>query len=191
LPTNWKNKLFFGDNLRILREHIADESVDLVYLDPPFNSNANYNVLFQEKGGEQSAAQITAFEDTWHWTQEAEATYHETVENAPERVGRIMDALRSFLGTSDMQKEAVSAGFYSSQFGNFPKIQILTIEELLNGKKLLHPYRNVATSKRAERQTKTQQPKLFQALPAPKQTPLPGSDFSVTPLLDEIGEEES
>jgi DNA modification methylase len=102
LPTDWKNKLFFGDNLRILREHVADESVDLIYLDPPFNSNANYNVLFQEKGGEQSAAQITAFEDTWHWTQEAESTFHETVTSAPERVVRIMDALRGFLGTSDM-----------------------------------------------------------------------------------------
>jgi len=102
LPTDWKNKLFFGDNLRILREHVADESVDLIYLDPPFNSNANYNVLFQEKGGEQSAAQITAFEDTWHWTQEAENTFYETVENAPDRVVRIMEALRGFLGTSDM-----------------------------------------------------------------------------------------
>lgn len=102
MPVDWKNKLFFGDNLRILREHVAAESVDLIYLDPPFNSNANYNVLFQEKGGEQSAAQITAFEDTWHWTQETEATYHETIEGAPDRVVRIMEALRGFLGTSDM-----------------------------------------------------------------------------------------
>ena len=65
--SDWKNKLYFGDNLDILREHVASESVDLIYLDPPFNSNATYNVLFQEKGGEKSAAQITAFEDTWHW----------------------------------------------------------------------------------------------------------------------------
>jgi site-specific DNA-methyltransferase (adenine-specific) len=102
LQTDWKNKLFFGDNLYILREQVADESVDLIYLDPPFNSAANYNVLFQEKSGEQSAAQITAFEDTWKWTQEAETTYHETVTNAPERVVKIMEALRGFLGTSDM-----------------------------------------------------------------------------------------
>ena len=54
----WKNKLYFGDNLDILREHVASESVDLIYLDPPFNSNATYNVLFQEKSGEKSAAQI-------------------------------------------------------------------------------------------------------------------------------------
>jgi site-specific DNA-methyltransferase (adenine-specific) len=102
LTTNWKNRLFFGDNLEILREQVADESVDLIYLDPPFNSSANYNVLFQEKGGEQSAAQITAFEDTWHWTQESETTFHETVTTAPERVVNVIQAFRSFLGTSDM-----------------------------------------------------------------------------------------
>jgi site-specific DNA-methyltransferase (adenine-specific) len=98
----WKNKLYFGDNLNILREYIQDESVDLIYLDPPFNSAANYNVLFQEASGEQSAAQITAFEDTWHWTQEAENTFHETLTTAPESVTNILQALRSFLGTSDM-----------------------------------------------------------------------------------------
>ncbi len=59
-----KNKLYFGDNLKILREHIADSSFGLIYLDPPFNSNASYNVLFQVKSGEESAAQITAFDDT-------------------------------------------------------------------------------------------------------------------------------
>ena len=64
---DWKNKLYFGDNLNVLREHVQDETADLIYLDPPFNSNATYNVLFREKGGEQSAAQITAFEDTWRW----------------------------------------------------------------------------------------------------------------------------
>ena len=46
---NWKNKLYFGDNLNILRKYVPDESIDLIYLDPPFNSNATYNVLFQEK----------------------------------------------------------------------------------------------------------------------------------------------
>ncbi len=64
---DWKNRLYFGDNLKILREYVADESVDLIYLDPPFNSNATYNVLFKEKSGEESAAQITAFEDTCGW----------------------------------------------------------------------------------------------------------------------------
>lgn len=65
------NCLYYGDNLDFLREHIPDESVDLVYLDPPFNSQANYNVLFKSPKGEQSEAQITAFEDTWHWTRES------------------------------------------------------------------------------------------------------------------------
>ena len=59
------NHLFYGDNLAILREHVPDESVDLIYLDPPFNSNASYNVLFRSPAGEQSQAQIEAFEDTW------------------------------------------------------------------------------------------------------------------------------
>ena len=54
--TDWRNKLYFGDNLDILRENVADESVDLIYLDPPFNSNATYNVLFRERTGEDSAA---------------------------------------------------------------------------------------------------------------------------------------
>jgi site-specific DNA-methyltransferase (adenine-specific) len=79
------NKLYFGDNLKILREYVPDGSVDLIYLDPPFNSSATYNVLFKEKSGEESAAQITAFEDTWQWSQEAEAVYREIVRE----VGRI------------------------------------------------------------------------------------------------------
>jgi hypothetical protein len=62
------NHLYYGDNLQILREHIKDETVDLVYLDPPFNSQATYNVLFRATSGEQSKAQIEAFEDTWHWS---------------------------------------------------------------------------------------------------------------------------
>jgi adenine specific DNA methylase Mod len=60
------NTLFYGDNLPILREHVSDESVNLIYLDPPFNSSRSYNVLFREEGGQESQAQITAFEDTWH-----------------------------------------------------------------------------------------------------------------------------
>ena len=99
---NWTNQLYYGDNLRVLREEIADETVDLVYLDPPFNSAANYNVLFREASGEQSAAQIMAFEDTWHCTHESEATYQELVTDAPERLARLIEAMRQMLGTSDM-----------------------------------------------------------------------------------------
>lgn len=99
---DWTNQLYYGDNLRVLREAIADESVDLVYLDPPFNSAANYNVLFREASGEQSAAQIMAFEDTWHWTHESEAAYQELVTEAPERLARLVEAMRQMLSTSDM-----------------------------------------------------------------------------------------
>ena len=66
------NALYYGDNLEVLRDQIPDEWVDLVYLDPPFNSNANYNVLFKEKTGEESPAQIKAFNDTWEWTEDAQ-----------------------------------------------------------------------------------------------------------------------
>ena len=98
----WQNELYFGDNLDILREQIADESVDLIYLDPPFNSNATYNMLFREKGGEESAAQITAFEDTWHWSIESEAAFREVVTDGPEKLGRLLQAMRDFLGQNDM-----------------------------------------------------------------------------------------
>jgi site-specific DNA-methyltransferase (adenine-specific) len=97
----WKNKLFFGDNLPILREYIKDESVDLIYLDPPFNSKATYNVLFGEKDGSQSEAQITAFEDTWHWGDEAQATYDELVSKS-DKLSDLIEALHSFLGANDM-----------------------------------------------------------------------------------------
>jgi site-specific DNA-methyltransferase (adenine-specific) len=97
-----KNKLYFGDNLQILREHVADSSVDLIYLDPPFNSNANYNVLFKEKSGEESAAQILAFEDTWGWGLEAQAFYEEIVTSGPRKLADLIQALRAFLGTNDM-----------------------------------------------------------------------------------------
>ncbi len=89
---DWKNRLYFGDNLDILRREVPDSSVDLIYLDPPFNSNATYNVLFKEKSGEESAAQITAFEETWQWTVEAEAVYKEIVTGGPRKLThRILD----------------------------------------------------------------------------------------------------
>ena len=96
------NKLYFGDNLRILREHVPDASVDLIYLDPPFNSSATYNVLFKEKSGEESAAQITAFEDTWQWSVEAEAVYKEIVTSGPRKLADLIQSLLAFLGRNDM-----------------------------------------------------------------------------------------
>ena len=98
----WKNKLYFGDNLDILRNHVADASVDLIYLDPPFKSDANYNVLFREKSGQQSAAQITAFEDTWHWDIESERAYQDVVANVSGKLPDLLQAVRSFLGDNDM-----------------------------------------------------------------------------------------
>ena len=97
-----ENTLFYGDNLPILREYIADESIDLIYLDPPFNSNRTYNVLFKQEGGQDSEAQIAAFEDTWHWNQTAELTYHELVTSAPSHVGQMIGALYGFIGPSQM-----------------------------------------------------------------------------------------
>ena len=96
------NSLYYGDNLDILREHVADASVDLIYLDPPFNSNATYNVLFQERSGERSAAQITAFDDTWHWGLESEAAYQDVVTTGPKKLSDLLQAMRSFLGQNDM-----------------------------------------------------------------------------------------
>ena len=89
-----KNQLYYGDNLEVLREHIKDESVDLIYLDPPFNSRQDYNVLFAEKDGTRSSSQIMAFEDTWEWNMDAERAYYDIVE----RGGRVSDAMRAFLG---------------------------------------------------------------------------------------------
>ena len=96
------NKLYFGDNLDILREHIKDESVDLIYLDPPFNSNANYNVLFKTPKGHESAAQIEAFEDTWHWNEQTEREFGELVRCSNTNVSEMVQALRRFLGENDM-----------------------------------------------------------------------------------------
>ena len=98
----WTNQLYFGDNLSVLREHIPSESVDLIYLDPPFNSNATYNVLFKERSGEDSAAQITAFDDTWHWTIDSERAYQEVVTDGPDKLGKLLQAMREFLGQNDM-----------------------------------------------------------------------------------------
>ncbi len=95
------NLLYYGDNLDILRRYVKDETVDLVYLDPPFNSNTNYNVLFAEKDGSKAASQIQAFSDTWTWTQESESVFAEIV-TAGGRVADCLQAFRTFLGECDM-----------------------------------------------------------------------------------------
>jgi site-specific DNA-methyltransferase (adenine-specific) len=96
-----KNKLYYGDNLEVLQRSVKDESVDLVYLDPPFNSRQDYNVLFAEKDGTQSSSQIHAFEDTWEWNIDSKRALEQVIEQG----GRVADALRAFesyLHGSDM-----------------------------------------------------------------------------------------
>jgi DNA modification methylase len=96
------NILYYGDNLPVLREIVTDESVDLVYLDPPFNSQATYNVLFKAPTGEQSHAQIEAFEDTWHWGKSAEQAFDEVMSSGNTDVAELLRAMRSFLKENDM-----------------------------------------------------------------------------------------
>lgn len=86
----------------MLRDQIASESVDLIYLDPPFNSNASYNVLFKSPTGDQSAAQIEAFDDTWHWGDEAEAAFQDVRRSGHSDAATMLEAMRSFLGMNDM-----------------------------------------------------------------------------------------
>ena len=91
------NTLYYGDNLDILRRYIPDESVDLIYLDPPFNSNADYNVLFPEKDGTQAHAQIKAYGDTWTWDEEAAREYSDVLQSGHDRVAKALKGLHDFL----------------------------------------------------------------------------------------------
>jgi DNA modification methylase len=97
-----QNHLYYGDNLNVLRESIADESVDLIYLDPPFNSARDYNILFASPKGVSSEAQITAFEDSWQWGEQAEHEFGELMRGSNTNVAEMMQALRKFLGENDM-----------------------------------------------------------------------------------------
>jgi site-specific DNA-methyltransferase (adenine-specific) len=96
------NHLYYGDNLEILRAHIKDESIDLIYLDPPFNSQATYNVLFNAPSGHQSKAQIEAFEDTWHWHDATERAFDEVMNSGNTDAAEMLNAMRSFLKENDM-----------------------------------------------------------------------------------------
>ena len=118
--TTLKNQLYYGDNLEVLQRYIKDETVDLVYLDPPFNSRQDYNVLFAEKDGSQSSSQIHAFEDTWEWNLEAQLAYEQIVEQG----GRVADALRAFktfLFNSDMMAYlATNSSQRKASYGAMP-----------------------------------------------------------------------
>jgi adenine specific DNA methylase Mod len=99
----WVNKLLYGDNLEILRERIASDSIDLIYLDPPFNSNRSYNVLFGHREGSDSRAQIEAFDDTWTWSQETERVYFDLINGgAPGRAADAILAMHGLLEESDI-----------------------------------------------------------------------------------------
>ncbi|MCX5919599.1 MAG: site-specific DNA-methyltransferase, partial [Deltaproteobacteria bacterium] len=97
----FQNTLYYGDNLDILQRYVPDAVVDLVYLDPPFKSSQNYNVLFKEKDGSQAESQIRAFEDTWTWGQEDEVVFTDLVTNGG-KVADCLQAFRTFLGPCDM-----------------------------------------------------------------------------------------
>jgi site-specific DNA-methyltransferase (adenine-specific) len=96
-----KNTLYYGDNLIVLKRYITSESVDLIYLDPPFNSDQVFNIFFKEQNGSKSSAQIKVFEDTWHWDLSAESAYQETIEGGG-KVADIVQGLRRFLGENNL-----------------------------------------------------------------------------------------
>lgn len=96
------NTLYYGDNLKVLQDYIPDGSIDLIYLDPPFNSNRSYNVLFKDETGRAAEAQIAAFDDTWHWGPSAEESYHDLVVGPNPQVSSMIAALRQFIGANQM-----------------------------------------------------------------------------------------
>jgi hypothetical protein len=209
MKTPSANTLYYGDNLDILRQYIADQSVDLVYLDPPFNSNANYNVLFKAPGGEGSQSQIEAFEDSWHWNASAERAFDEVINSgntdaadtgidgylyfkpdgkttekavievkggenvSPQWIralGQVVERERAKIGvlitltdpTTTMRREATAAGLYKPSGDqewrtSFDRIQILTIEDLFEGKRPVVPWIDQSVFKKAKREkTETQ-----------------------------------
>jgi hypothetical protein len=121
------NRLYHGDNLEVLREQIANESVDLVYLDPPFNSKRDYNLLFKLPEGRTSEAQIEAFEDTWHWTDQTEREFGELLHQPNTDLADMMRALRSFLGengarSGDARRASISVvGGFARGGAAFPR----------------------------------------------------------------------
>lgn len=113
------NTLYYGDNLNILRRYIKDETVDLIYLDPPFNSNRNYNVLFKDESGLEADSQIMAFEDTWHW-KGAAATYDDLILEG-DKVSEMLQAFRSFIGENQMMAYLVMMAVRLKELHRFHK----------------------------------------------------------------------
>src|SRR3990172_5925865 len=102
MPGLKTNALYYGDNLQILRDYVPDESIDLIYLDPPFNSNRSYNVLFSETSSAASHAQIEAFEDTWHWGKVAQDTFEDIALHGGDDTARLLKAMVDALGHNDV-----------------------------------------------------------------------------------------
>lgn len=102
-------KLYYGDNLKILKE-MPDESVDLIYLDPPFNSDATYNAFFKETSGERSSSQIMAFEDTWHWSTSVAQILDDIINDTaiPERVKTAIESIINLLNRNDLSAYLVN-----------------------------------------------------------------------------------
>lgn len=96
------NTLYYGDNLQILRDYIPDESIDLIYLDPPFNSNRSYNVLFKERTKDASAAQTGAFEDTWHWGPAAQEAFDQIAHHGSDNTAKLLKAMVDALDRGDV-----------------------------------------------------------------------------------------
>lgn len=142
--------MYYGDNLDVLRRHVDDESVDLVYLDPPFNSNASYNVLFAERDGTQAASQIILSVKAGH----AAVTHVRDLRGVLDREEADIGVPISLEEpTGPMRKEAASAGSYTSPWGEHPRLQLLTIDELLTGRGVDRP--PVQTSVTFKRAPKT------------------------------------
>jgi site-specific DNA-methyltransferase (adenine-specific) len=96
------NTLYFGDNLEVLKKHVAAESVDLIYLDPPFNSNAQYSLIYKTPSGSQVDAQVRAFKDMWRWEEDAAPLAMDEIRQRDVQLFRIMHALQASLGEGDM-----------------------------------------------------------------------------------------
>lgn len=139
----WKNKLYFGDNLDILRDKIPDNSVDLIYLDPPFKSGKTYNIIFQPSAGKMkgATAQIQTFKDTWQWGIEAERNYQGLIKGSITMVRDLKGTMKSQSAdigilitfkepTQGMIEEATKEGFFVCFQREIPRIQFLTVEDL-------------------------------------------------------------
>jgi site-specific DNA-methyltransferase (adenine-specific) len=96
------NRLYYGDNLDVMREHLKDESVDLIYLDPPFNSNTSYNILFKSPAGAGADASIEAFDDTWAWGPTASSALMDITQSGNHKLHVLMQAMKTAIGENAM-----------------------------------------------------------------------------------------